>query len=45
VADYFLALLNQDRQRKDAQAKLASLLQEILNSEAELVDSQGIIDG
>ena len=27
VADYFLALLNQDRQRKEARTKLVSLLQ------------------
>ena len=39
VGDYFLALLNQDRQRKETQAKLVSLLQEGLNSEAELVTS------
>jgi antitoxin ParD1/3/4 len=31
VADYFLSLLNQDRQRREAQAKLVSLLQEGLN--------------
>ncbi|TYQ24810.1 type II toxin-antitoxin system ParD family antitoxin [Pseudanabaena sp. UWO311] len=39
VADYFLSLLNQDRQRKEAQTKLVSLLQEGLNSEPELVTS------
>ena len=39
VADYFLALLNQDRQRREAQTKLVSLLQDGLNSEAELVTS------
>ena len=37
VADYFLMLLQQDQRRKDAQAKLASLLQEGLESEAEPV--------
>jgi antitoxin ParD1/3/4 len=37
IADYFLALLNQDRQKKEAQAKLASLLQEGLNSDSEVV--------
>ena len=37
VADYFLMLLQQDQRRKDAQAKLASLLQEGLDSEAEPV--------
>ncbi len=37
VADYFLALLNQDRQKKEAQAKLADLLQEGLNSDPEIV--------
>ena len=37
IADYFLALLNQDRQKKEAQAKLANLLQEGLNSDAEIV--------
>lgn len=35
--EYFLALLRHDRQYKEAQAKLASLLQEGLDSEAELV--------
>ncbi len=39
AADYFLALLNQDRQKKEAQAKLASLLQEGLESESEPVTS------
>ncbi|OYQ63698.1 hypothetical protein B9G53_15615 [Pseudanabaena sp. SR411] len=39
VADYFLALLNQDRKRREAQEKLASLLQEGLDSEAELATS------
>ena len=39
VADYFLALLNQDRKRRETQEKLASLLQEGLDSEAELVTS------
>jgi len=39
AADYFLALLNQDREKKEAQAKLASLLQEGLESEAEPVTS------
>ena len=37
IAGYFLALLNQDRQKKEAQSKLANLLQEGLNSEAETV--------
>ena len=37
IADYFLALLHQDRQKKEAQAKLENLLQEGLDSEAELV--------
>ncbi|MBD2150239.1 type II toxin-antitoxin system ParD family antitoxin [Pseudanabaena sp. FACHB-1277] len=37
VADYFLALLNQDRQKKEAQAKLANLLQEGLNSDPKIV--------
>ncbi|MBD2175675.1 type II toxin-antitoxin system ParD family antitoxin [Pseudanabaena sp. FACHB-1998] len=37
VADYFLALLNQDRQKKEAQARLTSLLQEGLNSSSEAV--------
>ncbi len=37
VGDYFLSLLQQDRLRKQAQAKLASLLQEGLDSEAEPV--------
>ncbi len=37
AGEYFLALLQHDRQRKEAQAKLASLLQEGLDSEAELV--------
>ena len=37
VADYFLALLNQDRQKKEAQAKLANLLQEGLNTDPEIV--------
>lgn len=37
AADYFLALLNQDRKKKEAQAKLEELLQEGLNSEAETV--------
>jgi antitoxin ParD1/3/4 len=36
-ADYFLVLLNQDRQKKEAQAKLANLLQEGLNSNPEIV--------
>jgi antitoxin ParD1/3/4 len=39
VADYFLALLNQDRQKKDAQSKLVSLLQDGLGSESEPVTS------
>lgn len=39
VADYFLALLNQDRQKKDAQSKLVSLLQDGLGSELESVTS------
>lgn len=37
VGDYFLSLLQQDRLRKQAQAKLASLLQEGLDSEVEPV--------
>lgn len=37
AADYFLTLLNQDRQKKEAQAKLSSLLQEGLNSDSESV--------
>lgn len=37
VADYFLALLQQDCQRKKAQAKLQRLLQEGLDSETEPV--------
>ena len=37
IADYFLALLNQDQQKKEAQAKLANLLQEGLNSDFEIV--------
>ena len=37
IAGYFLALLNQDMQKKEAQSKLANLLQEGLNSEAEIV--------
>ncbi len=37
AGEYFLVLLQHDRQRKEAQAKLASLLQEGLDSEAELV--------
>jgi len=37
TADYFLALSNQDRQKKEAQAKLANLLQEGLNSDSEIV--------
>jgi len=37
VGEYFLALLQHDRRRKEAQAKLASLLQEGLESETELV--------
>jgi antitoxin ParD1/3/4 len=37
AADYFLTLLNQDRQKKEAQAKLSSLLQEGLSSESEPV--------
>ena len=37
VADYFLALLSEDRQRKEAQERLARLLQEGLDSEAEAV--------
>ena len=37
VADYFSALLHQDWQRKEAQAKLANLLQEGLNSDPEIV--------
>jgi antitoxin ParD1/3/4 len=39
VADYFLALLNQDRLRKQAKAKLVSLLQEGLDSNTERVTS------
>jgi antitoxin ParD1/3/4 len=39
IADYFLALLYQDRQKKEAQAKLEGLLQEGLDSEGELVTS------
>ncbi len=39
IADYFLALLQKDRQRKEAQAKLTSLLQEGLDSEAEPANS------
>jgi antitoxin ParD1/3/4 len=39
AADYFLALLNQDRQRMEVQAKLASFLQEGLSSETKLVTS------
>jgi antitoxin ParD1/3/4 len=37
VADYFLALLNQDRQKKEAQAKLVNLLQDGLTSDPETV--------
>jgi antitoxin ParD1/3/4 len=37
AADYFLTLLSQDRQKKEAQAKLSSLLQEGLNSASEPV--------
>lgn len=37
VADYFLALLRQDCQRKIAQEKLKELIQEGLDSEGELV--------
>jgi antitoxin ParD1/3/4 len=33
VADYFLMLLQQDQRRKDAQAKLARLLQDTLNND------------
>jgi antitoxin ParD1/3/4 len=40
ITDYFLALLNQDRQKNDAQAKLASLLQDGMNSIAEPVTSE-----
>lgn len=40
VGDYFLMLLQQDQQRKNAQAKLGSLLQEGLDSEAEPVTSE-----
>ncbi len=39
VADYFLALLQQDCQRKKAQVKLQRLLQEGLDSETEPVTS------
>jgi len=39
ITDYFLALLQKDRQRKESQAKLTSLLQEGLDSEAEPVNS------
>lgn len=39
VADYFLALLHQDYQRKKAQEKLRELLQEGLESEGEAVTS------
>ncbi len=37
AADYFLTLLNQDMQKKEAQAKLSNLLQEGLNSDSEPV--------
>jgi antitoxin ParD1/3/4 len=37
VADYFLALLNQDRQKQQAQEKLTALLQEGLDSPTEPV--------
>lgn len=39
VSEYFLALLKQDKQRKEAQAKLVNLLQEGLNSDSEIVTS------
>ncbi len=39
VADYFLALLHQDHQKKIAQEKLKELIQEGLDSEGELVTS------
>ena len=39
VADYFLTLLHQDRQRKEAQRKLEELLQEGLDSDTEPVTS------
>jgi antitoxin ParD1/3/4 len=37
VADYFLSLLNQDRQKQQAQEKLTALLQEGLDSPIEPV--------
>ncbi|NJL90904.1 MAG: type II toxin-antitoxin system ParD family antitoxin [Coleofasciculaceae cyanobacterium SM2_1_6] len=37
AGEYFLALLQHDQRRKEAQAKLAGLLQEGLESETELV--------
>ena len=37
VADYFLTLLNQDRQKQQAQEKLTALLQEGLDSPTETV--------
>ena len=37
VADYFLTLLNQDRQKQQAQEKLTALLQESLDSPTEAV--------
>jgi antitoxin ParD1/3/4 len=37
VADYFLTLLNQDRQKQQAQEKLTALLQEGLDSPTEAV--------
>jgi antitoxin ParD1/3/4 len=37
VADYFLTLLNQDRQKQQAQEKLTILLQEGLDSPTESV--------
>jgi antitoxin ParD1/3/4 len=39
VTDYFLALLNQDRQKKDARARLTSLLKEGMDSKAEPLTS------
>jgi len=37
VGEYFLALLQHDRRRKEAEARLVSLLQEGLESETEVV--------
>ncbi|MEG4495821.1 hypothetical protein QUB05_10600 [Microcoleus sp. F10-C6] len=37
AVEYFLALVQQDRQRKQAQAKLENLLQEGLDSDSEPV--------